>query len=196
MSEVQLIQAVISEFPGGSVLAALVDEIPAVRYKKVGRMLLYAVELLDDPESAVAERVRSDPRVARLLWEASEAAAQAESDEKLRALAAVAASGIRDEALLDEALYTVGVLKQLDVIHIRLLNALDDEDEGVDVANALNVSAGVAEALCADLLRAALVEALGLSFRGVHNQVKLSAFGREALRLLRTGEWERAVPSG
>jgi hypothetical protein len=83
----------------------------------------------------------------------------------------------------------INVLAQLEVIHIRILMALEESnppaEAGVRVADAFDLSPGLAEALCADLLRLALVETPGMSFRGLHNTVRLAPLGREILGLLR-----------
>jgi len=122
------------------------------------------------------------------------AAYLADFDSKVEALARVASLGVRDTALVDEARYKIGVIASLEAIHVRLLLALEtelkrDPRNYPKVASLLPVSEGLAQGLCADLLRLALVEAAGLSFRGLHSQVRLSAFGQEILRFLRDDDW-------
>jgi hypothetical protein len=58
------------------------------------------------------------------------------------------------------------------------------------VSELLGVTPGVGESVAADLLQLAVVETLGMSFRGVHAAVKISVFGREVLRFLRDDDWQ------
>jgi hypothetical protein len=124
-----------------------------------------------------------------LLSTAINAAANADTTAKLRTLAHVASRGLRDDAKLDEAVYLVDILRELQVIDVRLLLALEALDlapeNGANTSEVLGVSNGVAESLNAKLLRLAVVETPGMSFRGLYPEVRLSPFGHELLIALR-----------
>jgi hypothetical protein len=192
---VELTKAVLSELPGGSLASFVIDALPSVQRANAERVVLQIVELLGEDESELLRRLRGDPALFRLVADAVYAAARADSDAKLRGLARAASLGVRDSALVDQARYLVGVIAQLDVIHVRLLVALEavadrDPKENPKVVDLLGVSEGIAQGLSAELLRLALAEAAGLVFGGLHNQVRLSPFGREVLRFLRDQDWD------
>ena len=163
------------------------------------RLLEQILEAIGTSEEDLLARVKQNPRVFWLLSDAVDAARLARESAKVDALARLAQSGLRDDARLDEAAYMISIVAQLEVIHFRALEAIDALQEpharrdgvGVDVAAALNTSKPVAEALCSHLLRLALVEAPGMSFRGLHHEVLISSLGREVLRLLRTDAIEK-----
>lgn len=101
----------------------------------------------------------------------------------------VTGRGLTDDAKLDEAVYMVDILGDLQVIDVRLLLALEagnlESETGLNTSEVLDVSVGVGESLNAKLLRLAIVETPGMSFRGLHSEVRLSPFGHELLDALR-----------
>ena len=186
---IELVQASLNEIPGGSILNALIDEFPPVQMHKAARVFQLILDILGDSESELLARVRSDPRIARLMWDTAHAAARAEMDAKFQALARVASPGVQDTARVDEARYLVGVVAQLEPIHVRVLHAMEaadlPRDKGLNIAQELKISNGLAEAICGDLLRLALIETTGMSFRSLHNSGRLADLGRDILRVLR-----------
>ena len=186
---VELAFGLVGEFPGGSTLAAVLEQWPALQRVRAQALMSELIELLSDPEFGLARRLRDDQRVLRLVWSAANAAASADTEAKIRTLAHVASIGLNDDAKLDEAMFLIDNVRELDVIDVRLLLALEAADPapetGLNTSQALAVSLGVAESLNAKLLRLALVETPGMSFRGLHAEVRLSQFGREVLDLLR-----------
>lgn len=189
MRAIQIKFGVMGEIPLGNTLAALLDHIPRIQRLKAQVMLNGLIEILGDSEQGLVSRIHNDPRVGRLLWEAANAAANSDTTSKIRVLSQVASRGVVDDAALDESRYLIEILKELQVIDIRLLLELEAPDlppeTGISTAEVLGVSAGVAGSLNAKLLRLVLVETPGMSFTGVHAQVRLSDFGRQVLELLR-----------
>lgn len=175
--------------PGASMLTAVVDQFSAVQTVRAQAMLKSLIDILDQPEHGLISRMSTDERVLRLVAAAVNAAANADTLGKIRTLATVVHRALADDAKLDEAAYLVDILRDLQVIDIRLLLALEsadvDREKGVNTASALGVSIGVAESLNAKLLRLAVVETPGMSFRGLHPNVHISPFGREVLSALR-----------
>lgn len=186
---IEIAFGVVGEFPGGSTLTAVLEQWPMLQRLKAQAMLSALIRLLDDPEEGLVRRMSEDERVLRLLWVATNAAANADTQAKIRTLAYVASRGLKDDAKLDEMTFLVDTIRELQVIDIRLLLALEEAnlapETGLNSAEVLGVSSGVAESLNAKLLRLALVETPGMSFRGLHPAVRLSAFGRELLEVLR-----------
>ncbi len=186
---VELAFGFIGEFPGGSTLAAVLEQWPALQRVRAQALVSELIELLNDREHGLVRRLKEDPRVLRLLWTTTSAAADADTEAKIRTLAHVASMGLNDDAKLDEATFLIDTIRELDVIDVRLLLALEVADPapetGLNTSEALAVSPGVGESLNAKLLRLALVETPGMSFRGLHAEVRLSEFGREVLDALR-----------
>lgn len=104
-------------------------------------------------------------------------------------MANVASRGLIDNAKLDEAAFLIDILREVQIIDVRLLLELEARnlpaEAGVSTAEVLGVSVGVADSMNAKLLRLAIVETPGMSFTGLHPQVRLSSFGHEVLALLR-----------
>lgn len=95
---------------------------------------------------------------------------------------------IVDDALFDESRYLIDILRELEIIDIRLLLALEStirSQDTVDRCTVLGVSVGVAESLNAKLVRLGLAETPGRLYRGLHRQVRASPFGVEVLNMLR-----------
>ena len=186
---VELAFGLVAEFPGGSTLVAVMEQWPALQRVRAQAMVSELIELLSDSEHGLVRRLQEDQRVLRLVWATTSAAADADTEAKIRTLANVASIGLNDDAKLDEATFLVETIRELHAIDVRLLLALEAADlapdTGLNTAGALGVSRGVAEALNAKLLRLALVETPGMSFRGLHAEVRLSEFGRELLDALR-----------
>jgi hypothetical protein len=186
---IELTFGLVGEFPGGSTLAAVLQQWPALQRVKAQALMSELIDLLNDPELGLVRRLKEDQRVLRLVWSAANAAAHADTQAKIRTLAHVASAGLNDDARFDEAMFLIDTLRELDVIDVRLLLALEAADPapetGLRSSHALGVSQGVAESLNAKLLRLALVETPGMSFRGLHAEVRLSGFGREVLEALR-----------
>lgn len=185
----EVILGLVGDFPGGSVAAALLNQVPRLQRINTQALLSSLIEMLGDGEQGLVARIKDDPRVARLVWDASAAAAHADTRAKVLTLARIASRGVQDDALLDEARYLIAVIRQLDVIDVRLLVAVDEarlgRDEGLDTQVALGVSAGTAESLNAKLLQLAVVESPGMSYRALHSKVRMSALGAEILAYLR-----------
>jgi hypothetical protein len=57
----ELVQAAISEAPGGSILSALIDTIPAVQERKAASALSEVLEFLDRPDQRVSSLRQFDP---------------------------------------------------------------------------------------------------------------------------------------
>ena len=187
---IELALGFVGALPGGSFLAALIGQWSRVQALRANTMINDLLGQLANQENGLVKRLQADPRVARLVWEASSAATTSETNAKLRALALVASRGILDDAALDEARYLIDVLRQLEVIDVRLLLAIEAQhlapETGLNTSAALGVTPGVAESINAKLLQLAIVEAPGMSFRGLHAEVRLSPFGREMLNTLRS----------
>ena len=181
---VELAFGLVGEFPGGSILVAVMEQWPKLQRVRSQAFIKELIDNLGDPEQGLLRRMREDERVLRLL----SAAMNADSIAKVRTLAHVAFRGLTDDAKIDEAIYMVDILRDLQVIDVRLLVALQAADlapeTGLKTAEVLGVSVGVAESLNAKLLRLALVETTGMSFRGLYADVRLSPFGHEVLRAL------------
>jgi len=186
---VELAFGLIGEFPGGSVLVSLLEQWPALQRVRAQALVSSLIDLLNDPELGLIRRMKEDPRVLRLVWSAANAAANSDTEAKIRTLAYVASVGLNDDAKLDESMFLIDTIRELEVIDVRLLLALEAAnlapESGLKTSEALAVSQGVAESLNAKLLRLALVETPGMSFRGLHSEVRLSQFGREVLVALR-----------
>jgi hypothetical protein len=156
-------------------------------------MLEQLLEMLDEPEAGLVRRLEGEPRALGLVASAVSAATAAETQAKIRALGQVAARGLADDARLDESAFLISLLREVEVIDVRLLLGIEarglEDEQGADTQEILDVSVGVAEALNAKLLRLALVETPGMSFRGLHKEVRLAPLGGELLALLRaTGQ--------
>lgn len=186
---VQIAFGLVGEFPGGSTLVAVMDQWSALQRLRAQVMLKELIEILGDPERGLVRRLSEDERVLRLLSSAINAAANADTKAKIRALSYVASRGLIDDAKLDEATFLIDILRDLQVIDVRLLLAIEARhlasETGLNTSEALGVSVGVAESLNAKLLRLAIVETPGMSFRGLHPEVRLSPFGHELLAVLR-----------
>ncbi|MFP3880933.1 MAG: hypothetical protein ACLFWH_01290 [Actinomycetota bacterium] len=181
---------------GVSLVDRMIDTIPAVQRHQADRITRRILERLTTTEDEFLNRLRTDPAVFRLVADTLHAAAWADNEAKLEALSVVASSGLNDSALLDESRYIVGVLSELDVIHVRILAALDQVEttpkSRFKVADLIETSEGISDALTQDLLRLALVKAPGMTFTGVHHGVAgLTSFGEQILAVLRSGEWRR-----
>ena len=180
--------------PLGPLWRFIAEQRPAVRRAQGRRLLEQILEAIGTSEEDLLARVQQVPRVFWLLSDAVDAAQRARETETVDALSRLAQSGLRDDARLDEADFMIGVVAQLEAIHFRALEALEALTEptdrrdgiGVDVSAALNTSTPVAEALCSHLIRLALAETPGMSFRGLQHEVIISPLGLEVLRLLRT----------
>jgi len=161
--------------------------IPRARMMKAQAMLSDLIDLLGDTESGLVQRMQNDERVQRLLWEAAHAAAHSDTNAKLRALSRVASPGVRDDAELDESLYKVDMLRELQVIDVRVLVHLAELSEGTNTptSDLLAVSAGVAYGLNAKLIRLGLADTGGVTFGANYSLVHITAFGREVLSILR-----------
>lgn len=186
---VQVAFGLVGEFPGGSTLVAVMDQWPALQRLRAQLVVKELVEILGDPEQGLVRRLGEDERVLRLLSSAINAAANADTKAKIRALAHVASRGLIDDAKLDEAIYLIDIIRDLQVIDVRLLLAIEAEhlepETGLNTSEALGVSVGVAESLNAKLLQLAIVETTGMSLRGLYPEVRLSPFGQEILDVLR-----------
>jgi hypothetical protein len=175
--------------PGGSVLSAVINEWSVIQRVNAQDMLNQLIDLLSETDEGIVYRVQTDERVARILAEAASAAATADMKAKIRALSVVASRALADDAAFDEAGYVIGVLRELHVIDVELLVALEaahlPDETGLDTSDALRVTAGVAKSLNAKLLRLGLIETPGLAFTGQHLSVRLGEFGAQILALLR-----------
>ena len=97
--------------------------------------------------------------------------------------------GVLDDARIDEARYLVRALSQIEALHYRALRLLpervgDDESQFVDLAETLGTGLPLAEAIATDLVRLALAETPGMSFRGITTRLYLAPFGAEVLAYL------------
>jgi len=150
-------------------------------------MLSDIVDLLDDAEAGLLYRIQNDERVLRLVWDATNAAALSDTYAKLRGLSYVASRGLIDDAELDEARYKIDILRELQVIDVRLLVSLDGlpDQTRSSTVDLLAVSTGVAHALNAKLVRLGLADTGGVTFGAVYSSVQITTFGREVLAILR-----------
>jgi hypothetical protein len=88
------LQSVIEEFPGGSILSHLIDVMPGVQAHKANILFQQLLEHVATTPDVLVERMRAEPRLQRVLWEAARAAADTELDDKIRGLARIAAQGV------------------------------------------------------------------------------------------------------
>jgi hypothetical protein len=179
---------------GAKVVGAVAKRVPAVRRRQAELFIEMLIDLLGQDGKDLATRIENDPRVARIVWDGISASAQAELEDHVRGLARVASAGIRDTALLDQAQYMLGLVAQLAALHVQLLTLLEeafqeDPKQYPQSAQLLGTSEGVGFGLNAELLRLGLVEAGGISFRGLHPQVRIADLGREVLRALQDSDW-------
>lgn len=191
---IEHVQAAVDTIPYiGPVLRHLIDVMPSVQAHKAQEMLDALIDCCATTPSLLVERMRSEPRVQRLVWEAARAAADTEVTAKIRGLAAAAAPAVRDDAAIDESQLRIRTLAELQPLHVRALVELEAsapiaEQEAVELDELLVISKGLAAALAADLIRLALVQTRGMSFTGLHTSVKLSDYGQEIFQYLRTEE--------
>ncbi len=145
---VELAFGLVGEFPGGSILVAVMEQWPKLQRVRSQAFIKELIDNLGDPEQGLLRRMREDERVLRLLSAAINAAANADSIAKVRTLAHVAFRGLTDDAKIDEAIYMVDILRDLQVIDVRLLVVLQEADlapeTGLKTAEVLGVSVGVA----------------------------------------------------
>lgn len=187
---IEAVQALLDEFPTGSIFSYLIDRMPGVQAHKVATMLALMLRHAGTSADQVRAQMEGDPLLRRLIWDCSRAAAETELDDKIRALALVASEAVIDDARIDESQHRTKTLSQVGPLHIRMMRVLDErtrqeEGEGVEVADALGISVPLAESIASDLLRLALAESPGMSFRTLHRQLRKSLYGSELLAYLR-----------
>lgn len=176
-----------TQLPGGSVLAYLIDLIPGVRLHKASKMLDQLLDLVSLRPGELVDRLRKDSRLSQLVWTATYAAAESELEAKIHGLARAAAEAILDEARIDESRLIVRTLAQMEVLHVRALRVLRNrptggiEENNIPLEDLLKIAPPVAEAVAEDLKRLALAEMTGMSFRGVGTALWRSPYGQRVL---------------
>jgi hypothetical protein len=182
--------------PAGSVVNYLVERIPAVQRVRAQRMMHELLEIIAVEASELIRRVQRDDRLAQLLFDAGRAAAQTLLDAKITALARVVAPTWLDNAKIDEARYIVQTIGQLEVLHIRVLRALEERaadhqyfNADLNVSSLLGCGAGLGNAIAADLVRLGVAEqgtkaAPPMGSTPVPGSVSPSAFGAQVLQYL------------
>ena len=95
--------------------------VAARRNSRVGQLRELVEEASGMAAGQVLHRMEESPELEEVMTRAIEAAAITAHDEKRRALAKVIASGLHDDALVDEALMMVRAIDAIDPPHIRAL---------------------------------------------------------------------------
>jgi hypothetical protein len=169
----------------------LIDVMPGVQAHKAGMLFNQLLEHVAATPHELIERMRSDPRLQRVLWEAARAAADTELNDKIRGLARIAAEGVLDDAALDTSQLRIRALAEMQGLHLRVLlelesaGALGPTKEAVPLTDLLDIDVALATVLCADLLRLGMIETGGISFSGTHSSARLSSYGEQMLDYLR-----------
>jgi hypothetical protein len=183
---IEHVQAFLEELPGGSVLSHLIDVMPAVQKHKARAMLEQLLVIAEIEGDDLVREMQSRPRLRRLIWQASRAAADTELEQKVKALARVAAQSVNDDAAIDEGEILVRTIARLEAYHVRAVVALAEWPANQDYAidDELGVGPGLAALLGADLTSLALANTTGMSFTGVRTTVHPSNFGRQVASYL------------
>lgn len=124
------------------------------RQKNVEVLLTQAAKQAGIEPEDVVTKAQDDPQVNRLYQAGLVGAAEALDREKVEALAACLANGIRDDARIDEESIMIRALADLDPVHIRVLAWLDAEVNGTprDISTFIRGKSGhSAEAAAPDL---------------------------------------------
>lgn len=187
---VDLLQGALAEFPGGSVLAAVLEQYPRVQRLRALNLVKQILDILDEDGTSLVRRLKRDPRIQRMLWDAASAASSAEIPAKIAAMAAVVARGLADDAALDEANYLLGILRELEIIDIRILLSLEtaalDSEKHRNTSETMGLTVGVAQSINAKLLGLGVVQSHGRSYSNLHSAILLAPLGEQILDLLRS----------
>jgi hypothetical protein len=189
---VEHVQAAIDGLvPGGAIVNHLIDVMPGVQSHQAAAMFERLLKHVATSPDGLVSRIEADAQLHRVLWEAARAAADTELEGKIQGLALMASEAVIDRAKIDVMQLRIRTLAGLESLHVRAMRELEAAEavgpraEAVSLADLLDISDGMATALCADLLRLALGESGGMTFTGLHTSAKLSPYGEEILAYLR-----------
>lgn len=172
-----------------SALSLVFGNISKVRLIRAEALLEDVVKLARIRAPELIKRIEDDDNLAELLRKAVFGAIELEDRNHIRALAAMVAEGISGPSIDDSMKYLVGVMTQLQPIHIRVLVSISDvnlpAETGFSLIDQMGLTEGIAQAVAGDLIRLGLAESLGMTFTGLHTSVRESKLGREIMNRLR-----------
>ncbi len=180
----------IGSIAGGALVAVVAQQAANVQQRAI--RMLEAARLQD------VDRWREDPTHSELFVRAMRAACDSLAEERIHALAAVLRAVEDGETKVDDALVMVECLAQLDPVHIRAMQVMEDEstrgetgpERGWDAADPAWSAAGMSEVVVLPILRR--LDASGLAYDVLHGAFgggpvtyKLTDAGHKCLAYLR-----------
>lgn len=173
----------------GPALGIVVGSISKVRQIRAEALIDDVLKFVGIHATELVKRIEADDDLAELLRKAVLAAIEIEDRNHIQALAKMVAEGISSPSVDDSMKYLIGVLTQLQPIHISVLLSISDVDfppeSGFSLTDQMGLTEGIAQSVAADLIRLGLAESLGMSFTGLHTAVRVSKLGREIIGRLR-----------
>jgi hypothetical protein len=119
---------------GGAIAAAAaaqvlehgLERVSGLRRRQAEVMLQVAAEASDRSLDGLFERITDDPRRLQLFAAAAKAAAETTLEAKIRLLGRALATGVlaNDDTLVDQQRFLVGILADLEALHLRVLAQL------------------------------------------------------------------------
>lgn len=179
----------------GPALGVIVGSIGKVRQIRAEALIDDVIKFARIHAAELVERIQLDADLAELLRKAVLGAIEIEDRNHIQALAKMVAEGISSSSVDDSMKYLVGVLTQLQPIHIRVLVSISDvklpTETGFSLTDQMGLTEGIAQAVAGDLIRLGLAESLGMTFTGLHTAVRESKLGREVMDRLRDSDSTR-----